>query len=580
MKNQNLCNSNKVVELVFNTLIKLSAAQLLFVCLPFFLSAQSVNIIPQPSSFAKTDGQFRLDKTAIIGVNDSSLLVQANYLQTEIRRTDSLLIPVSKDENKATIDLQLIKKDQPIGAYMLNVIPGKTTITASDQEGVFYGVVSLLQLIRSEPPDNLMLLDALQITDRPRYQWRGFMLDESRHFFGKEKVKQLLDWMAFYKLNKFHWHLTDADGWRLEIKKYPKLTLIGGRGNHTDSLAAAKYYTQDDIKEIVAYAGQRFITVIPEIDMPGHATAANRAYPEYSGGITPKYPNFTFDPSNEQTYPYLADIIKEITRLFPSRMMHLGGDEVALGIQAWAGRPQITEMLIRNKFTSLADLEHYFFRRMADTVISLNSKILCWDEAAETDLPADKTILFWWRQNVPESLKLALQKKYQVVLCPRLPLYFDFVQDAAHTSGRKWNGRFNSLTEIYNFPDKQIPADELSVKQVLGIQANLWTEVIGSEKRLDYMIFPRMAALAEAAWTDFAAKDEASFDERLIENFQLYDKAGIYYFNPFNRSAHPEVIDFAPPVIKFHARASRNKHKRKAKSYGHNSKRKYKSHTL
>jgi len=168
-------------------------------------------------------------------------------------------------------------------------------------------------------------------------------------FFGKEKVEQLLDWMAFYKLNKFHWHLTDVNGWRLEIKKYPLLTTIGGIGNHSDSLAAAKYYTQDDIKDIVAYAQERFITVIPEIDMPGHATAANKAYPEFTGGSIPKYQNFTFDPSNEKTYQFLADILKETNKLFPSHMMHLGGDEVALGIQAWAGRPAITDMLAKKQ---------------------------------------------------------------------------------------------------------------------------------------------------------------------------------------------------------------------------------------
>jgi hexosaminidase len=334
-------------------------------------------------------------------------------------------------------------------------------------------------------------------------------------------------------------------------------------------LAPAKYYTQDDIKEIVAYAQDRFITVVPEIDMPGHATAANKAYPEFSGGSINRYPNFTFDPANEKTYQYLADIIKETTALFPCKMMHLGGDEVALGIQAWAGRPAITDMLAKNKFTSLSDLEHYFFRRMADTVTSLNSKVLCWDEAAEADLPADKTIIFWWRQNVPSSLQMALQKKYQVVLCPRLPLYFDFLQDKNNVSGRKWIGSFNSESEVYNFPDKQLPADEIKPGQILGIQANLWTETVGSEKRLDYMVFPRMAALAEAAWTNATAKDEVSFNERLKNNMTLYDKEGIYYYNVFDPSAHPEAIDFAPKIAKPVERRSRRHHGRESKSRHH-----------
>ncbi len=484
-------------------------------------------------------------------MNDNSLLPQANYLQNELQKTSGIAIAVDPNEIKALIDFRLVKNNQPQGAYALTIQPNKIVIVSGDNEGIFYGIISLLQIIKHQPAGHIINISTGTITDAPRYQWRGFMLDESRHFFGKEKVKQLLNWMAYYKLNKFHWHLTDVDGWRLEIKKYPKLTTIGGVGNHTDTLADAKYYTQDDIREIVAYAQDRFITVIPEIDMPGHATAANKAYPEFSGGSIAKYQNFTFDPANEKTYHFLADILKETNTLFPSQMIHLGGDEVALGIQAWSGRPTITDMMLKNKYTSLTDIEHNFFRRMADTVISLNDKILCWDEAVGTDLPPDKTIIFWWRQNLPFQLQLALQKKYQVVLCPRLPMYFDFVQDKTNLSGRKWTGgNFNSESDVYNFPDKQLPADELQSNQILGIQANLWTETVGSEKRLDYMIFPRIAALSEAAWADTASKNEAAFNERLKLDFPFYDKEGIYYYNPFNPLLHPEAIDFTPHIPK------------------------------
>ena len=539
--------------------------------LPSVVTAQ--NIIPLPKSYQKTDGEFQLNSNIIIGMNNSSLLPQANYLQNELQKANGLAIPVDQNEVKALIDLQLVKKDGPVGAYNLKIQPNLITISAADNEGVFYGIISLLQFIKAEPPINLVKLATCDITDAPRFQWRGFMLDESRHFFGKEKVKQLLDWMAFYKLNRFHWHLTDAEGWRIEIKKYPKLVTVGAIGNHSDTLAEAKYYTQADIKEIVAYAANRFITIVPEIDMPGHATAANKAYPEFSGGNLSKFPNFTFDPSNENVYSFLGDILRETNDLFPSHMMHLGGDEVALGIQAWVGRPAIMDMMAKNKFNTLADLEHYFFRRMADSVISMNNKVLCWDEATETDLPADKTIVFWWRQNIPFSLNLALQKKYQIVLCPRLPLYFDFVQDKNHVSGRRWNSSFNSESDIYNFPEKQISPDVLKSDQILGIQANLWTETVESEKRLDYLIFPRIAALAEAGWTDAAAKNEASFNERLKSNLPLYDKAGIYYYNPFDPLMHPEVIDFAPhikPVVKMrHGRHGHNSASHRGSHHGH-----------
>jgi len=544
----------------------------LFFLLPFTSAAQNPNIIPLPKTYTLSDGKFVLSSNTIIGMNDASLLPQANYLQTELKKSNEMAIAVDQSEGKATIDLQLAKRDELPGAYNLKIAPERITIRSATNEGIFYGLVSLLQMVKTVPTAGILQLQSCEITDSPRFQWRGFMLDESRHFFGKEKVKQLLDWMAFYKLNKFHWHLTDANGWRIEIKKYPKLTTVGAIGNKTDTLADAKFYTQAEIKEVVDYAASRFITVIPEIDMPGHATAANKAYPEYSGGSTVKYPNFTFDPSNENTYQFLADILKETNSLFPSGMIHLGGDEVAFGIQAWAGRPSIMEMMAKNNFTSLVDLEHYFFRRMTDSVLSMGDKILCWDEAAESDLPAGKTIVFWWRQNVPSQLKLALDKKYQVVLCPRLPLYFDFAEDKSHVSGRRWTaGAFNSVSNVYNFPYREFPADELNSKLVLGIQANVWTELIGSPKRLDYMIFPRMAALAEAAWTDSARKDEASFNERLKANFTLYDKDNIYYYNPLDPSAHPEAIDFAPkPVVK---PEKHRKHSRGRKSKEHHGKR-------
>lgn len=562
---KNSCNSIQFVKLVS-----------LFFLLPLALSAQNPGIIPRPKTYTQIDGKFSLSSNTIIGMNDASLLPQANYLQTELQKSNSIAIAVDQSEGKATIDLRLDKRDELPGSYSLKIAPERVTITSASNEGIFYGLVSLLQMTRIAPAGNPVQLQACEITDIPRFQWRGFMLDESRHFFGKEKVKQLLDWMAFYKLNKFHWHLTDAHGWRIEIKKYPKLATVGGIGNKTDTLAEAKYYTQAEIKEIVDYAAARFITVIPEIDMPGHATAANKAYPEYSGGSIAKYPNFTFDPSNENTYQFLADILKETNSLFPSGMIHLGGDEVALGMQAWAGRPSIMEMMAKNNFTSLTDLEHYFFRRMTDSVLRMGDKILCWDEAAESDLPVGKTIVFWWRQNVPSQLKLALDKKYQVVLCPRLPLYFDFVQDKSHVSGRRWSGGlFNSVSNVYNFPYKEFPADELNSKLVLGIQANIWTELIGSSKRLDFMIFPRMAALAEAAWTDSARKDEASFNERLKANFTLYDKDNIYYYNPFDPTAHPEAIDFAPkPVVKpeKHSRHDRGKKSKVHHGKGHKTK--------
>jgi len=568
-----------------------------------YLKAQNLNIIPQPRSVVSGTGTFSFNSHTTIGLSDTSLTNLATYFQKEIFKAKGLSPGINNGDSKSAIKLVLTNSNQAVGAYSLKITPGQVTISSSSKEGIFYGLISLLQIIKDHPKesDNLTLastdatdareyqnvsLASTEITDAPRYQWRGLMLDESRHFFGKQKVKQILDWMAYYKLNKFHWHLTDVQGWRIEIKKYPRLTSVGGVGDYSETSAEAlpMYYTQSDIKEIVNYAAQRFITVIPEIDMPGHATAANKAYPEYSGGSVAGYPNFTFNPAKEETYQYLANIIKETTAIFPSKMMHLGGDEVVLGIKAWSLDTAIAHMMQNKGFEDVGALERYFFKRMTDTVTNLGSKILAWDEAAQTDLPPGKTIIFWWRQNLSGQLSLAMQKNYQVVLCPRLPLYFDFLQDGSHISGRNWNGIFNRYTDIYNFPDRQLAADQLASNQIIGVQANIWTEKIASEKRLDFMLFPRIAGLAEAGWTAPEVKNEMAFTERVRAGLKNWDAADIYYFNPFDPQVHPEAVDFAPvtrkiPVAekhgrhrKAHSKVSKKGKKLSAKSHKSSSK--------
>jgi len=526
--------------------MKLRLAFFILLC-PVMSMAQSIFIIPQPVSLTATKGNFILKQGTTISVNNRLLAPEAKYFKDELFKSNKVSLGTGKGTTN-NIRFVLTKDQDSTGSYSLLITNHHIILSASNREGIFYGIQSLLQLIGNVGNSTKQVsLQALTIHDSPRYQWRGFMLDESRHFFGRQKVEMLLDWMARYKLNKFHWHLTDAHGWRIQINKYPKLTTVGGIGNFTDSLAPAKYYTQDDIREIVSYAKRRFITVIPEIDMPGHATAANKAYPEYTGGVIDKYPNFTFNPAKEETYSFLSDIIKETNQLFPAHLFHLGGDEVAYGMQAWLKNPAITAMMASKNFKTPNELEFYFFKRMADTVVKLGDKVLCWDEATDADLPADKTIVFWWRQNKPEQLKLALQKNYQVVLCPRLPMYFDFVQDSTHISGRKWDkSLFNTYADVYNFPDKQMDNTAMVSNNIIGVQANIWTETVGSEKRLDYMLFPRMAALAEAGWVTPANKNINLFDQKLKAELRIYNKKDIYYYDPFKPELHPEAVDFAP----------------------------------
>ncbi|UOE51774.1 beta-N-acetylhexosaminidase [Mucilaginibacter sp. SMC90] len=545
--------------------------------------AQNVNIIPQPKSVINGTGQFTFSNHSTVGVNDASLLPIARYFQKQVSQSAGFTLAVDNKDAGSVIHLLLTNGDPTAGAYSLKIVANEITISSSNRDGVFYGMISLLQMIKDQPRGESINLSSLTITDTPRYQWRGLMLDESRHFFGMEKVKQILDWMAYYKLNKFHWHLTDAQGWRLEIKKYPKLTLVGGIGNYSDSSADPQYYTQAQIKDIIAYAAERFITVIPEIDMPGHATAANKAYPQFSGGSVEGYPNFTFNPAIDSTYQFLGNIIKETSALFPSKMIHLGGDEVALGVKAWSLNPSIAGFMQKNNFADVGELERYFFKRVADTALNAGNKILAWDEATGTNLPADKTIIFWWRQNLPGQLHLAVQKGYQVVLCPRLPMYFDFVQDADHISGRRWKGVYNTVGSVYGFPERQLQNNEdLQSKQIIGVQANIWTEMIGSEKRLDFMLFPRIAGLAEAGWTAPELKDEEAFNNRLKASIKIYDAASIYYFNPFDKFFHDEAIDFGPKIRKMERPPDQNideegyrphrRHGRASKRSSHSSK--------
>lgn len=491
-------------------------------------------IIPLPENAELGKESFTLSKNTVIVYEDQQIKRVGDYLQTEL--LGSLQIALSTSNKKATSEIVLLySKALPnvIGAYKLAVLKNKVMITGRDNVGIFNGIVSFLQLANSSKKiKNTVNIAGWQIVDQPQYHWRGLMLDESRHFFGKKKVKQILDWMAFYKLNRFHWHLTDQSGWRIEIKQYPKLTIIGGIGNYSNEDAAVKYYTQEDIKEIVNYATERFIHIIPEIDMPGHATAANRAYPEFSGGGSKRFPEFTFNPGKETTYQYLTNILRETDALFPSQMIHIGGDEVHYGNEKWSTDDDVKRLMEKEKLADLKAVENYFFKRMADSLVMINNKVLAWDEVAESNLPKDETIVFWWRHDRPEQLQKSLDKGFSVVLSPRSPMYFDYKQDSMQVHGPDWKKfSLNSAENVYHFNPGELPVVYPKSNLVLGIQANVWTERIVTEQRLDYMMYPRIAALAEAAWTKTQNRNYRQFLIRLKEHFPLYKKSGLYYFD-------------------------------------------------
>lgn len=501
-----------------------------------------LSIIPQPSQIEFYDGAIILDEIAI-SINHKSLGHIESFLLERIENKYHLN-KNNSPEAKA-IELLLIDENWKDEVYELVVNSDKITIKASDDHGVFNGVQTLLQMIyHANTHSSFIKLPLCKINDQPRFSWRGFMLDESRHFYGKEKVKQTLELMAMHKLNVFHWHLTDAPGWRIEIKKYPKLTGIGAVGNQSNPNSPTAFYTQDEIREIVDFATDRFITVIPEIDMPGHLSAAMLAYPEYSGGGTEKYPNFTINPAKNESYEFLMDIIKELEDMFPAPYIHIGGDEVSFGSSQWAKDPDVIKLQEKYELLDLKEVEHFFIRRMYDSLSSLNKTLIGWDEVANAKIPINNSVVMWWRHKHTNVLHDLIQNNYQVVLCPRIPMYLDFVQDSAHQYGRRWQGEFCDLEKVYDFP-VHLNIDYQNAK-ILGIQGNLWTNRISSEESYDYQTWPRLSAIAEAAWTDESNKDFIQFLKKLKKMHQVYDEYNLYYYDYFNPTKRMEPEGSGP----------------------------------
>lgn len=505
--------------------------------------SKAQEIIPLPNNIKETKGQFKVPEKLTISASDDTF---SGLIPTfSVAVNEFTAIKVERQPKNGVIQLLFNPKITVKEAYRLNIEPLKITLEAGNSAGCFYGLQSLIQLLNNAGKNGKIACGS--ISDQPRYEWRGLMLDESRHFFGVAEVKKILDLMALHKLNIFHWHLTDSPGWRIEIKQYPLLTTVGARGNNSDPDAEAKFYTQKQISEIVQYAAQRFIEVIPEIDMPGHATAAARAYPEFNGGGSAKYPDFTFHPGREGTYGFLTNILKEVAALFPSKYIHIGGDEVSYGNQQWSGFPEVQQLMVRENLKDLLGVEHYFLKRMADSIQKIGRTMIGWDEVVTANLTTHPLVM-WWRHDKPQMLDLALKSGYEVILCPRIPLYFDFVQVDSHKSGRKWAGNFAPLESVYDFPsDKFLGGISISTPLVKGIQANLWTETMHTSERLEFMTFPRLSALAEAAWTNQDQKNYGSFQKRMSGMKEIYKKMDVRYFdgtmpNSAKEIAGPEAV--------------------------------------
>jgi len=509
----------------------------LFALLNTTLWAQDVNIIPYPQKVEVTQDTCPVRSFKNIYVNGFDNLEKAAYFLCDQLKALGVSMTVKEDvEGDDGISFHLYKERKKGESYQLVTTGKNVVITAADYAGAIHGVQSLLQELRSGS------VKCGVIEDAPRYGWRGYLLDEARHFQGEKKVKQLLDVLSYYKINRFHWHLTDQQGWRIEIKKYPKLTEIGGVGNLTDPQAPAAFYTQEQIKDIVAYAAERAIEIIPEIDMPGHAGAANRSYPEYQSLGTDKYPDFCFNPGKKETYKYLENILSEVSRLFPFKYIHIGGDEVSYGNGNWKNDESIQALMENERLKDEREVEIYFIHRMMRSVMGMSKIAMAWDDVFDSSLRPEECVITWWRHDKKEKLVKMAKSGIPLVLCPRKPLYFDFVQHDNHKVGRRWDG-FCPLEDVYAFPESKYEewnVTEEDLQSVMGIQANLWGELVHNSERVDFMTFPRIIAMAETAWTMPENKDYVSFMKRLEDAYQYMDGRGLYYFDALETDRHQE----------------------------------------
>jgi hexosaminidase len=519
-------------------------------------------IIPAPQQMELHSGQFELSPDTRIFV-DADSRPTGDLLAAQLRQSTGYKFKVVTKkvanrtfENGILLTTNLADANLGAEGYELTVNSNLVVIRAPAQAGVFYGAQTLLQLF---PPQifstNVVtgtdwIAPGVEIQDWPRFSWRGMMLDVSRHFFDKPEVEHLLDEMALHKLNTFHWHLVDDQGWRIEIKKYPKLTQIGAwraqspisdpETNHIrpDWMQPVHfgpdgryggYYTQEDIREVVAYATARHITIIPEIEMPGHSTAALSVYPELSCAGKP----FTTDvqagvnrgvycTGNDETYVFLQNVLTEVFQLFPSKYIHIGGDEVPT--DNWKNCPKDQAVIQREGLKDASQLESYFIRRMEKFIIANNHTLIGWSEIREGGLAQSAVVMDWIGGAVE-----AASSGHDVVMTPTDDCYIDYYQSKDTAGEPRAIGGYLPLKQIYLFEPvpKDLPGQDNA--HILGAQANLWTEYVEAFPHVEYMAFPRICALSEVAWSAKSARNWDDFTGRLKVHAQRLDEAGINY---------------------------------------------------
>jgi len=505
----------------------------------FPAAAGPAGVIPQPAKIEPASGSFKVSSATIIQAagGDAGALQAARYLDALWKRSNQLSLPVVSKGFVPTGDSLITIRAEPGFAaegYRLEVSPHRITISATTAAGLFYGAVTLWQLLPATPSGGH--IPAQTIIDEPRYPWRGLMLDSARHFQSPAFVHSMIDWMAWHKLNVLHWHLTDDQGWRLAVRRYPKLTSVGawripasvpGSGSQKPY---GGFYTQQQVRDIVAFAATRHVQIVPEIDMPAHVQAALAAYPEL--GAIDGHPSlpvsakwgtnshlFNLEPG---TFEFLENVLDEVMQLFPSRYIHIGGDEAIK--DEWNASAAVQARARQLGVSDANALQTYFTQKISGYLSARGRRAVGWDEIMQPGLAADAVVVSWHGASVAHAAAI---NGNDTVLAPDPLLYFDHRQSSLATEPP---GRIQiiSLKNVYDFEPHDAELSEAQQRHVLGLQADLWTEYMQSERRVDWMALPRAAALAEVAWSP-QQRSWPDFLERLAAMFARYRAFGLNY---------------------------------------------------
>lgn len=532
-------------------------------------TVSEIEIIPTPHTLIKGEGSFTVNENTVLMINieDQELKNLVDFLSQAIYKGKGffpeIVVNSAFDNQSNYIGFKLVADDKLNGeAYTLSVDGMKVVIQASKPKGLFYGLQTLMQLMPAEiygdeKSANIdIIIPAVQITDEPRFGYRGMHLDVSRHFFPKEFIKKFIDLIAFNKMNVFHWHLVDDQGWRVEIKKYPKLTDVGAwRVDREDKIWGDReaqkedekatyggFYSQEDILEIVAYAEDRYVTIIPEIELPAHVMSAIAAYPQLSctnepitvppGSVWPI--TNIYCAGKDSTFLFLEDVLNEVMALFPSEYIHIGGDEATK--ISWEKCKDCQKRIKTEGLDNMEELQSYFIKRIEKFLVSKGRKLIGWDEILEGGLAPEATVMSW--RGISGGIAAA-KSGHDAIMTPGSHCYFDHYQGDAKFEPVAIGG-YTTLKKVYSYEPIPDELTEQEAKHILGAQANVWTEYIYDGKHVEYMSVPRMSALAEVVWSPKEKRDWDNFNQRMQKQFIRYKYMGVNY------SAGTTKIDINP----------------------------------